>query len=257
MNEIDKLFEGLPSEDTQAQDIFDDKSPVTEQVTTEEPIIPEKDDEPHKNRKHRRLEAQLETERTARIQAEARIQALSEVQKFSKGNDDEIDSRWLQMYGDTPETRDAWKLQKGIFKDIAAQAKAEALQEIEERQTQARRKQQEFESLIDSKLEAIEDEFNVDVTSDAPAARKARREFLELVQKLSPKKEDGTLTDYVDFNEAWGLYQLKRNQEKVPSTTERQKEIADRSMAKSNTSSTDNLQEDTQLRYLRSIGIKI
>lgn len=225
-SEVDKLFEGLPSEDKQEQDIFGDRP------KGETPIVPEKDiDEPHKNRRHRRLEEALQTEREARIAAEARAQALLE-SNLPKPVEGDVDPRWLQMYGDTPEARKAWQLQKDILTDYGQKVREETLYEIETRQRKEVQEQSQWESFIGSNLEAIEDQFNVDVTSNSPSASKMRREFLSLVENLSPKDGDGNITNFADFNATWEMYQSKQER---PDAT-RNKDIASRSMNKGGSS---------------------
>lgn len=229
MNEIDKLFEGLPSEDKKEADIFDEtKVPAKEEAKEES-----KEDEPRKNRRHRRLEAQLEAEREARIRAEERASALSEHSKHETAAT--LDERILKIYGnETPEAREAGKLLQETLVDFSSRAKKEALEEFEQRQEEISKQQKEFESFIDAELESIEEDYNVDVTSDAPVARKARKEFLEIVQKLSPKDENGTITGYADFTAAWEMYTETKDR---ASTKSKQKELADRSMEKSGSGS--------------------
>lgn len=260
MNEVDKLFAELPSEDKPIADVFEaektgEPAEKAEVVSSEE--------EPRKNRRHRRLEQQLQEEREARIRLEAQLETRSELSKFSESvGKSDVPAEWLSIYGgNTDEGRQqairAWELQQSLLATTRAQAKEEALQEIEERNTRAVAEQRQYESLIDSELEAIEDQYNVDITSDSPAARKARREYLEVVQALSPKDEDGTITDYADFGAAWEMYQLKRGPGKSSEVSNRQKDIADRSMAQSGSVNTDKATEDAQVNYLRSIGIRI
>lgn len=231
-NEVDKLFEGLPKEDEQAADPFDENKP--EVVPEKEPEVKKEDSEDpekdsHKNRRHRRLEQQLQSEREARIRAEALAQARSEASSFNK-DIGEIDQRWIQIYGDTPESRQAFKLYQEMVKDHTADLKAQAIKEMKAEQEAERHQQEEFESHIDNGLEDVEDEFNVDLTSNTPAARKARREFLELVESLSPKDSEGNLTGYADFNATWEIYQMKKGQAEKPDAS-RNKELAARSMA--------------------------
>ncbi len=234
MNQIDEFFDGLPSQDRQVTDPIENKPATTEQVENKpEDVKPENGDEPRKNRRHRRLEQQLQEERDARIRAEALVDARS---GSTKEDTSDVDSRWLRIYGDTPETREAWKLQQDIFSDFKKTAKEEALQEIQQQQVESSRQQKEYEQFIDSQLEDIEDEFNVDVTSDSPAARKARREFLEMVQQASPKDEDGTITAYADFPSVWEFYQLKQTKDR--SSSDRQKDLSSRTMNKTNGSTT-------------------
>lgn len=228
-SEVDKLFDNLPKNDKDEADILNEKpEPVKEEVKKEE--IVSEEDEPRKNRRHRRWEAQLSEKEKDLIAREARLEALSETSKF-KQDVGEVDSRWLQIYGDTPESRQAWKLQQDIFTDYSSKVKEQTLQEIKNETIAQQRQTKEFEDFIDTELEEIEDEFNVDVTSNAPAARKSRREFLELVETLSPKNKNGEITGYADFSATWEMYQLKRGQQDKPDVT-RNKEIASRSMEK-------------------------
>lgn len=230
---VDDFFKNLPTEDQAVADIFDEGKEVeapadaaTEKVEAEN--TPENGAESRKNRRHRRLEKQLEDEKAARIAAEARAQALSGVRNTAK--DETIDERLVRLYG--ADNEEAQRLHMELLRDFATKGKEEALREMEERQASKLKEQAEFESLIDTELEAIEDEFDVDVTSDAPAARKARREFLELVQKLSPKDQSGTITAYADFQETWELYQARAPK---PADATRSKELAARTMTKSGT----------------------
>lgn len=232
-NEVDKFFEGLPSEETKKVDIFEEAG----QRPPEEGEKPgaETPGEPHKNRRHRRLEEQLQHERELRIAAEAKAEGRSEAERSSKEANaaDDTPDKWLRMYGDTPEARQAWALQKELLAGIVQQTKEETIKEMEGRQTAAIEAQRGFEQMIESRLEAIEDEHDVDVTSNAPVARKARREFLELVQQLSPKDEAGNITGYADFDAAWDIYQEKVAAESKDPEAARRKELASRSMQQS------------------------
>lgn len=232
--EVDKFFEGLPSEEKQESDIFADPNavaPAAEKQGEGETIVPEKDGEPRKNRRHRRLEQQLQEERELRIAAEARAEGRNEVQKFvqTTGVDDTPD-KWLRMYGDTPESRQAWILQKELMADVVAKTKAETIAEIREEEKARVAEQKQFETFIENELETLEDEYNIDLTSDAPAAKKARREFLEMVQTLSPKDESGTITGYADFDETFKMYQDKRKEVKPDAT--KNKDLAARAMTR-------------------------
>lgn len=256
-NEVEKFFDGLPGEDTQIADIFDEKTSTKTEEKKEESTEGTKPEEGEirKNRRHRRLEEQLDREREARIAAEARADALSESKKFSsETKEDEVDSRWLQIYGDTPAARQAWKLQQEILNDRDERVSERTRKEIEEERIQEQKNQQRYESVIDSELESIEDEFDIDVTSDSPQARKVRREFLELVENLSPKDDAGEITSYADFGQAFKLYQSQSTKE----DNTRQREIASRSMSKSGGSvSTEKTNIDAQRDYLRSIGMNV
>lgn len=256
-SEVEKFFDGLPSTEGQGrvQDYLDEEQGagnVTPEKEGAEGTL-EKGDEPRKNRRHRRLEQQLQTEREARIAAEARAAGKSEAERFVQGTTGDVPEKWLRIYGDTPESRQAWSVQKELFDGVKSEAKAEAIREIEERQEKARQQEKQFESFIDTELENIEDEFEVDVTSDTPAARKARREFLELVEKLSPKDANGTITGYADFQQTWEMYQ-KSKTDKKDTTVDRQKELANRGMERT-TTTTPQREVSGGEQWLRDNGI--
>lgn len=228
-NEVDKFFEGLPSEEKQQADIFEDpdKKPAEKQEGAG--AKPEEGGEPRKNRRHRRLEQQLQEERELRIAAEARAEGRSEAQQFAQATSasDDTPDKWIRMYGDTPEARQAWALQKELLADVIQKTKADTIAEIEQREKKRGDAQGQFEKFIEGELEGLEDDNDVDLTSDAPAAKKARREFLELVQNLSPK-ENGVITGYADFAETWKIYQDRRQGQKPDAS--KAKDLADRSM---------------------------
>lgn len=256
-SEVEKFFDGLPSTEGagRVQDFLSEEA-GTGNITAENAGSTEtleKEGEPRKNRRHRRLEKQLQDEREARIAAEARAAGKSEAERFTQSVATDVPDKWLRLYGDTPESRQAWVVQKELFDGVKSEAKAEAIREIEERQDKARKQEKEFESFIDTELEEIEDEFYVDVTSDTPAARKARREFLELVEKLSPKDEHGTITGYADFGEVWKQYSSSKTTKDT--TVDRQKEIAARGMER--TTTTENVRREVSggEQWLRDNGI--
>lgn len=233
MNELEKFFSDLPSEDKKPADVFDEIKPAKQEEiapnTDGEPVP--LDNEPRKNREHRRLQEKFQRERESNIALNERIKLLSEVDRITKSSEpSDIPSEWVALYGDTPESQKAWKLQERLLDQHTQRAKEEALLEYEARQQQAVEEQQGFESFIDDQLENLEDTYNVDLTSDAPKARKARREFLELVQNVSPKDGDGSITGYADFNSTFELYHKTQTTERPSEVSLRQKELSSRSM---------------------------
>lgn len=228
-SEVDKFFSGLPTENGQAQNVFD----TNVEPPVDAPIVPAKDEEgseARKNRRHRRLEEQLQRERESNIALNERVKALAEARNDSPVSAGQMPSEWIALYGDTPESQKAWAIQERMFKNLKDQAKQEALQEFENQQQEVVKKQKEYESYIDTELEALEDQFDIDLTSDAPSARKSRREFLELVQSISPKDGQGNITGYADFESTFELYQKTKSQDAKPTTLQRQKDLASASM---------------------------
>lgn len=259
-NEVEKFFDGLPKADDKEADIFSDKKeeekkPAPEGSTPVEPKIPAKDaeggedNEPRRNRRHRRLEEALEKERQSNIELNRFIRENigSKNASASQPSSSDMPPEWVALYGDTPEAQKAWKVQEKMLQSYTARAKAEAITEIEERRSKERDEQRQFESFIDTQLENLEDAHDVDLTSDAPAARKARREFLEMVTSLSPKDEDGNITGYADFGSTFDLYKKTKTQTdaKPDETVNKAKEIAGRSMQQSTQGATQGEQKIT------------
>lgn len=226
MNQVDEFFKGLPTENEQQADVFEDKKPPTEAPEKEEA-----EGEPVKNRRHRRLEAELQRERESNIALNERVKVLSEVDQFRKDAQQEgLDPDLVEVFGPT----DAGKRVAGIMQkkinDAVSLAEERALERMESEQQRVVEEQRQYESVIDSELESLEDEHGIDLTSDAPTGRKNRRELLEMVQKLSPKDDNGTITGYADFGSTFELWQ---SQQSKPES--RNKEIANRTMQRSNT----------------------
>lgn len=231
--EVEKFFDDLPSDDHSVVDIFEkegQQQTPAEGGEGEGAAGPAKGEEPRKNRRHRRLEQQLQEEREKRLIAEAKAEGRAEVTRNLPASS-ELPEKWIRMYGDSPESRQAWALQKEMLDDVAKSTRESTIQEIEDRRKREAEEAAANERFITGELENIEDTFNVDLTSDSPAARKMRREFLQKIEKLSPKDENGSITGFADFEAAWEDYASSRKEEKPDNS--RNKELAGRSMTRS------------------------
>lgn len=234
-SQVDEFFKQLPDEDKTERDIFDEKKPTVVEPTVDpkkDEDDPEKAPESIKDRRHRRLEARLQQEREANIALNERVKTLSEMDKFTKEVGDEVIGDIAKMFDSSDIGKEnALRLSK-VIREQSALAKEEAIREFKREQDEAVQEQKKYESLIDNELESLEDQYNIDLTSDAPKARKTRREFLELVSELSPKDESGEITNYADFESTFKVYQKTQTEDKVDNT--RREEIASRSMQRSN-----------------------
>lgn len=231
-NEVEKFFNSLPSEDKKEAEIFQQpnaNTPVTEKKE-------EEDTEGRKNRRHRRLEEALQRERDSNIALNERIKVLAEQENYKReSREGDVDPRLVRVFGDNDVGKEIARNFSEILSETAEQARSRAIEEIEGRRISEQQEQKEYESLIDSRLESLEDTHNIDLTSDAPKARKARREFLEMVEKLSPKDEEGTITGYADFDATFDQY--LKSQDKPDAS--RQKELASISMQRSGSGSSN------------------
>ncbi len=226
----DKRFntEDLFSEDKKSEALQEDK----DEPSQEGDNTPAEDNVPfHKDRKIQRyIERQAE-----KIIKERLGDQPTKAVEPSTPTSSEIPSEWLLMYGDTPETREAWKYQSQLLEKVKQQAKQEAMAEFDSRFQKQAEEEKKYEGFITSGLESIEDSFGIDLTSNSPAAKKDRTQFLELVAKISPKDEAGNVLNYADFESTWELYQATKQleQRKNDRQTEQKKDISSRSMARS------------------------
>lgn len=259
---LNEFLGNIPSDQQNEDDPFGEKPEAKGSEKEEKPEGTEKEGEEgeegkepknerplFKDRHHRRIEQKLQRERESNIALAERVKVLSEVKQFSK--DAGVDERLVRLYGTEENGPEAAKLHAALLQDLKREAKEEAVKEFQSMQAQAVQAQREAEAFIDDELEALEEDHNVDLTSDAPAARKARRELLELVAKLSPKDEEGNVKDYADFGEAFEIYQTRKDKPDASKA----KELANRSMTKSGASAPSKLQDDAAQSYLKSIGV--
>lgn len=241
-DELQDFLKDLPQEDKT-------HNLLNENLMPEAPEKEEKAEQVAHNRRERRENKQLQWEREARIKAEARLEALSEVQKFSQETG--VDERLARLYG--TDNKEAIALHQAMREDDRRIAKEEAVAEMEAKAKQQADEVRQNEGYLDSKFEEIEDEHNVDLTSNSPAARKNRNDLIAMIQKLSPKDEDGNITAYADIEGAWEQVQAQKEKK----DTTRNKDIASRGMTSSGTADTTKLAEDATRAWLKSQGINV
>lgn len=245
MNEVDNFFNSLPN-GMEEQKPFDIGKAISEKETTEEPVsqvaeqdpvLPSGDTEEKlpfgkdpKIQKYidRQIRKRLEESR-ANDPKDSAPQKVVEVAK-----DTSMPAEWIMAYGDSEQSRQAWNFQQKLISDAVRQAKEEALNEVQSSFQKQQEAEKQFENFITTSLESIEDSHDVDITSNSPAAKKTRSEFLELVKNLSPKDSDGNVTEYADFNAAWNVFQSVRQKEAASEATSQKKALSSRSMMKSN-----------------------
>ena len=227
--EIEKFFAELPKDADEsiqfkASAIDDIPEQGTAPVVTPEPV---KDEDVTKNRAMRRMEKRIK-------ELEAQTQSVQpQSYRAPEPAKDKGDTpyEWLQMYGDTEDTRKAWKLQENLLEKATAQAEERALARFKQEADKEKNVQKEWESYIDTQLENIEDKYDIDIMSSSPVARKIRTEFLNLVTKLSPKDDSGNITSYADFESTFEIFTDKIKDSKA--TLDEKKQIAARSMNQS------------------------
>ncbi len=231
---VNEFFNNLPKEDKSPEaNIFGKteapkEAPVTTTEEEEESV-----EDSIKNRRHRRLEAKLQAEREANIALSERVKVLSEVEKFSKETP-EVDPDIAKMFDASDIGKEnALRLSRKLT-EIEGRAEQRALQRINELQEKEVEEVKEAGNFIDTQLDSLEDQFKVSFYGSKKADT-LRNEFLQFIEEISPKDDSGEIKDYADFETSFETFQKLQAKEKPDNS--RQREIASRSMQRSQSGS--------------------
>ena len=128
---------------------------------------------------------------------------------------------------DTPEKLSAIKDFKKVLLEREDKGAEKALNYFQEQQAKEQEVYKEAENEVEQGFESIEETFGIDL--DAPNATKVRNDFIDFVQRISPKDRDGNIVEYADFTESFSLFQ---EMNKKPSSNSRNKELASRGVSR-------------------------
>lgn len=217
--------------DQDFQDLFDGKKKDNPQA---EKPTPEEGEEFPNTRKYRRLQDKLQKEREMNIALNERIKALSELKTYSETNP-ETDVDALKVFG----TDENGKLLKGYFdrrfNEVREEAERAALEKIKAEQAEDAEEERRNSERIDTAFENIEDKYNVDLSGDTQSSKRLRNGFIDYVERISPKDANGEILEYADMESSFEDY-LKLSNSAGREVSQRQKELASRSMTRSGTS---------------------
>jgi hypothetical protein len=217
----------------------------------EEPKVEDKPADPEpRNRRERRLVEKLQIERESAIALAAKLEAITQSQQV-RSESAEWEKAVEKIYGDsTPELREATELLKSAIRGATAETERRALAAYEERLKREQDAVTTAEKQIDTMLEELEDDLNIDLSSDSAKAH--RTNFLTLMEKMSPKDSNGNIIAYADHFAVWDTYQERLKAVKPVNPA---KEIVSRSMVQSTGNKESNLNNDVNERWLRENGI--
>jgi hypothetical protein len=227
-DELDNFLEGGENKvvtdplETKVEDPFAKTGESKVEETTEE-VKEEKPLPFHKDPKVQRY-IQKEVEKLTRDIKPNVIAGVTSV--------DEADEILTRIIGnDTPEKVSAIKDFKKYLSGLEEKGAQKALSTIqEERQREVQEEEKAVEELNQG-FDGIEETFGVDITSNTPQAKKTRNDFVDFINRVSPKDEYGQVVQLPDLENTFALFQ-EMNQNKKPSTN-RAKELASKSMARS------------------------
>lgn len=133
---------------------------------------------------------------------------------------EEVPSSWLRLYGDTPQTREAY----GIWKaeqdrrdaEVEARAERKALEAVQNVQRREQESYRENLDTLDDYLETVSDIAGRELTEDEET------KVWNILDEYTAKDEDGKyLGAILPPDKAWELFQLKEQVEKGPTRKSR------------------------------------
>ena len=251
---LDEFQQDFPTEES-LQD--NDPDFLTPKVA-EEATHGNEEGDGRKNRQHRRLSQRLETEREAlqelrekNIAENARLQTLSEQRKFIEGLPQKtIDERIDSIFSKDEVGRKGAAALQSLIDDAVSRAEERAVAKLQETQQERDVAVREESTFIDNELVGLEEESGIDLTSNTPLGRKNRSDFLDLVEKFSPKDSDGDVQEYADFDEVFSVFKQTR----TSGNNSQNKSLASRGMARGS-SPQQSVGDKATETALRNMGI--
>lgn len=203
------------------------------QTAAEEAEPEEKEDKPlafHKDPKVQRY-VQKEIEKAMKDVKPVEAQFKKDVEDIN------LPDSFVRLVGnDTPEKLAVLKDLSSYFSTLKGEAKQDFLREIEEQKQQATQAEAQAQEELETSFEEIEENYDVDLSSNSASAKQMRAQFIEYVRKVAPKDENGEVKAFPDMLASFEEFQERNKRIPVPQT--RAKELASRGMARSGDTTT-------------------
>lgn len=226
-NEVDEFLKDI-KDDAQVEPFSKDASDPLNQGGTDKGIVDDKDEKVpfHKDPKVQRY---IDKEIAKRI----KDVKPTEVEKFTKDvgmDEDELTETLTEIIGnDTPQKIAAIKKFRNQLGKLEEKGAERALAQLREQAEAESAEEAQAQEELANAFESIEEEFEVDLTSNTTAARKERNDFIDFIKRVSPKDGNGDVIQYPDFEETYKLFKSTQK----PVENKRAKDISSRSMTRS------------------------
>lgn len=257
-NELDEFLKGTEDQE-QKLDILNE--PLNPNQPPEDPekgtddeltkdVTPDDDDGEFKprNRRERRLMQKLEDERHSSQFLAGKLEAMTGAQREVVKDDADYLKAIERIYGtDSPEAQLATDLLKKAIIGARDDAENRAYNRIQEERQRVTEAEQQASKELDNMIDDIEDSYGIEFTDGQ------EKSFFQLLEKMSPKDSDGNVIAYADHHTVWELF--KERSTKRSDTGGEAKKLANRSLTQGASTDKSNLQDDSQVRFLREQGI--
>lgn len=144
-------------------------------------------------------------------EAEMWKQKAEEIKTERQVDEVKPDEIWTKLYGDSPEAKEAYKLQQQREEALAQRYRDEALEAVRnEKYEEAERTEKNLETL-DDHLEQVSAVAGRDLTE------KEESQILDIIDDYTPKGADGNYSGaMLSPDKAWELYELKNQASLAP-----------------------------------------
>ena len=168
-------------------------------VKAEEPVVEQQ--VPYSRFKKYHDEAKQAREEAERYRAEAEeLRNRPEPVQYNA----ELPEQWKKLYGDTEQSRDAWKLQQELNREMREEALAEAREAVRNERYEEQERIEANVETIDEHFEELGDFVGRDLTEQEQSS------VLDAVDYLTPKDRYGNYAGpLVPFEAAWDYVQAK------------------------------------------------
>lgn len=221
---VDVFMDGIQKD---TPETFEEpEKPATEekQEEDEKPVVEEKPIPFHKDPKIMKF---IGKEVDRRLAERPQVFKEDKVEK-----DNEIVQVLTRIIGnDTPDKVTAVRELYGIITKQSDLGAEKAFERFQKEQELDREADEAAEQELDEGFDSVEEAFHVDLSSNKPLAKKMRNEFIDYIERIAPKDENGEVVAFPDFVAAFETFQ-ELNKARVPSAS-RAKELANRSLSRS------------------------
>lgn len=123
----------------------------------------------------------------------------------------DLPSYWEKLYGDSPESQEAWKIQQQINEQLKQEARVEAINAVREERFGEEKRVKENIEQIDEQFEDLSAFVGRDLTDQEQSS------VLDIIDEYTPKDKDGDyLGAILPAEKAWEIYELKNQASKAP-----------------------------------------
>ena len=203
------------------------------------------------NRYTRREASKAQKYKEEAIALNAKLQAITESRSTESDSEEaEYLKKAAKIYGDAgedgkfdPKRAEATKLLKEALQDLEKTAVEKAYSRLESERNGDTDAVKQEEQNIESDIEAVEDEFGIELSG-------SRREgYLNLYEKLSRKDREGNIIEFPDPITTYELYQSRTQRD-----SSKAQDLSSRSMTRGGQSSGSELQKTAVDNYAKERG---